>query len=468
MAAWVYLYFPDMYLHSILSGNDVPTVVVTADSQRVLQVSNLAQQQGIQVDMPLSNALFLSPELCCHTLDPEYAMQLLQQRALWAYRYSAQVFTDPPHGVWLEAGSMLRLFGGLTAFVETIQKSCQVHAWPLQLGMGQTPLAARWMALADVNVMTLDHEPQKEALNKLPLSELHLEDKQLLALQRLGLRTLGELLALPLAEVGRRICPALMKQLRDLHGSQVPPASLFKPALTFSDRALFNHDVEHHNGLLFPLTRLLNSLCGFLHHHQLSVRWLALRLLHREPPETRWLFEFASHEHRYDELLQLCRYQLEKQSLRAPVTELQLSVTQFTPREHAQIRCLDTQARKQGSGTLINRLQAKLSTQQISVLRGTGDARPECAWQAIAADQSSSDAHWNRADRAGDWPLWLLPTPQPWHPPKNIVKGPLRISGGWWDTSHIRRDYYQVLHDAQLIWVFRDDQKQWFLHGYFS
>ena len=126
MAAWVYLYFPDMYLHSILSGDDVPTVVVTADSQRVLQVSNLAQQQGIQVDMPLSNALFLSPELCCHTLDPEYAMQLLQQRALWAYRYSAQVFTDPPHGGWLEAGSMLRLFGGLTAFVETIQKSCQV------------------------------------------------------------------------------------------------------------------------------------------------------------------------------------------------------------------------------------------------------------------------------------------------------------------------------------------------------
>lgn len=468
MAAWVYLYFPDMYLHSILSDDDAPTVIVTTDSQRVLQVSKLAQQQGIQVDMPLSNALFLNPELCCHTLDPEYATQLLQQRALWAYRYSAQVFTDPPHGIWLEAGSMLRLFGGLTSFVETLTQSCQLHAWPMQLGMGHTPVAARWMALANVNVMTQDLQQQKAALNKLPLNALHLENNQLLALQRLGLSTLGELIALPLAEVGRRICPALMKQLRDLHGNQVPPATLFKPALTFTDRALFNYDVEHHNGLLFPLTRLLNSLCGFLHHHQLSVRWLALRLLHREPPETHWLFEFANHEYRYDELLQLCRYQLEKQSLRAPVTELQLSVTQFIAREHAQTQCLDTQAHKQHSGTLINRLQAKLSTQQISVLRSTGDARPECAWQALSADQSLLNTKLNTAHRTGDWPLWLLPTPQPWQPPQNVIKGPLRISGGWWDTSHVRRDYYQVLHDDQLIWVFRDDQKQWFLHGYFS
>ena len=464
MNAWLYLYFPDMYLHSLVHDSHSPVIVITQDQQRVIQVSTAAKQRGIRSDMPLASALFLCPEIICHTLNQEYAEQLLQQRALWAYRYSAQIFPDPAEGLWLEAGSMLRLFGGIEAFVNTLKDGCQQHQWPLQYGLGLTPVSARWQALADIQTLSLNTVQQQHALQTLPLDKLHLNDAQLLALQRLGIQRLGELLQLPLAETGRRICPQLMQQLQQLHGQQKPPSSLFTPPLKFSEKVIFSHDAEHRNGLFFPLARLLDSLCGFLHHHQLSVRWLALRLLHREPPETRWLFSFASHEYRYEELLQLCRYQLDKQSLRAPVTELQLSVTQFTSRQHEQASCLTTDDQTPLSGSLINRLQARLSASQVSVLQSTGDPRPEASWQAQPADESVPDS----LSRTGDWPTWLLPEPVPYAPPAEIIQGPLRITSGWWDSRMTRRDYYQVMQDEQLLWVFRDDQKRWFLHGYFS
>ena len=467
MQAWLYLHFPDMYLHSLVHDDHSPVIVITQDQQRVVQVSTAAKQRGIRSDMPLASALFLCPEVICHTLNQEYADQLLQQRALWAYRYSAQIFPDPGEGLWLEAGSMLKLFGGIKAFIGTLQGSCQTHHWPLQCGLGLTPISARWQALSDVQTLSLNPDQQRQALQTLPLDELRLNEKQLLSLQRLGIQRLGELLQLPLAETGRRICPLLMQQLQQLHGHQQPPAALFSPPLKFSEKVIFSHDAEHRNGLFFPLARLLESLCGFLHHHQLSVRWLALRLLHREPPETRWLFSFANHEYRYEELLQLCRYQLDKQSLRAPVTELQLSVTQFSARDHAQSSCLalnETDTSERHAGSLINRLQARLSASQVSVLQSTGDPRPEASWQAQPANEYLPD---NLA-RPGDWPVWLLPEPLPCSAPEQVIRGPLRINSGWWESQMIRRDYYQVMESDQLLWVFRDDQKRWFLHGYFS
>ena len=160
----------------------------------------------------------------------------------------------------------------------------------------------------------------------------------------------------------------------------------------------------------------------------------------------------------------MCRYQLDKQSLRAPVTELQLSVTQFTSRQHEQASCLTTDDQTSLSGSLINRLQARLSASQVSVLQSTGDPRPEASWQAQPADESVPDS----LSRTGDWPIWLLPEPVPYPPPADIIHGPLRITSGWWDNRMTRRDYYQVMQDEQLLWVFRDDQKRWFLHGYFS
>ncbi|NMR83937.1 DNA polymerase Y family protein, partial [Vibrio parahaemolyticus] len=50
----------------------------------------------------------------------------------------------------------------------------------------------------------------------------------------------------------------------------------------------------------------------------------------------------------------------------------------------------------------------------------------------------------------------------------SLVHGPERIVSGWWDGDEIMRDYY-IAHTKQgrWLWIFRDQHKHWFLHGYF-
>ena len=52
-----------------------------------------------------------------------------------------------------------------------------------------------------------------------------------------------------------------------------------------------------------------------------------------------------------------------------------------------------------------------------------------------------------------------------------IVAGPERIEGGWWDTGDVQRDYYVVqLSNGSSLWVYQDlgEHGGWYLHGFWS
>ena len=52
-----------------------------------------------------------------------------------------------------------------------------------------------------------------------------------------------------------------------------------------------------------------------------------------------------------------------------------------------------------------------------------------------------------------------------------IVAGPERIEGGWWDTGDVQRDYYVVhLSNGANLWVYQDlgERGGWYLHGFWS
>ena len=52
-----------------------------------------------------------------------------------------------------------------------------------------------------------------------------------------------------------------------------------------------------------------------------------------------------------------------------------------------------------------------------------------------------------------------------------IVAGPERIEGGWWDSGDLQRDYYIVhLSTGADLWVYRDlgERGGWYLHGFWS
>jgi protein ImuB len=464
---WLYLYFPQLYLHSCGADPQQPHALLAARGEHLLDLNSCARQQGLESGMPLATAWCLCPTLQVQRLRPERQQHWLQQRALWAYQYSAHISLDPPEGLWLEVASMAKLFGSVTQLWQQLTDEASSMNWLLHSGVAATPLQAKLAAYnAWFSQPTTEHDVWQRCLQA-SITELLLPDEQQLQLQHLGIRTLQQLLRLPAADIASRLSPELLRYLQQLQGRQAMTLERFKPPLIFQDEVLFISEVEHRNGLLFPLTRMLASLSGFLWQRQLATRSVHVHLSHRHQASSHWPIEFAHAEYRQAELLFLCRHQLEQRQLSAPVTQLSLRVEQFVAL-HNQQPSLHSEAQQNvDQHLLLNRLQAKLGPQQVRRLHPDGDARPEyasCQPRQCDAGLAPLPNQYRRSLR----PLWLLPQPLPCPTPPQCEHGPERISAGWWQHQSVRRDYYHAWLNGCYAWVFRDDQQQWFVHGYFS
>ena len=66
-------------------------------------------------------------------------------------------------------------------------------------------------------------------------------------------------------------------------------------------------------------------------------------------------------------------------------------------------------------------------------------------------------------------PSLMLPNPEPLTEKVNVMHGPERFVTGWWDGEEMTRDYFIARSDSgRWLWVFRNQEMQWFLHGLFS
>lgn len=517
---WFYLHFPDLFLNSLHQPRVRPLAILSPSELRIEQFNAEAKCAGLQQGMSLSTALSLCPELQTEPMDEVKEAQLLEQKALWAYQFSAQISLDRPEGFWMEVSSMLKLFGGIAQLWRHILQS-HPTAYGLQLGCAYIPLQAKLLAVSAQGQPTADPAVALKSISQLAIECLDLKPSQKIQQQsglnpalsrrrrlsgrgskrsspcvqttklaRVGAKTLGDLLKLPAAGIATRYGQSLMLQIQQLKGQQVPAMHWFQPPLKFSQTAHFIEDVEHLNGLIFPLKPLLAALAALLQQRQLGTRRLQLALSHRHRATSIWKLSFASPVSDYDELVTLTRYQLEKRQLLEPATELELRVDLFEEKSGQQDECWpETRpalANSVALDSLLNRLQARLDRQQVLRLELNFDARPEQAGRLISASLGTSDSvnlasgHSSlqakqepphRQRLLAHRPLWLLAPPRPWTTPdkSSLTKAcPQRIVSGWWDNQGIKRDYYQIWFHGQLLWVFRDTDSNWFLHGWFG
>src|SRR5690554_5727849 len=470
---WLYLHFPHLLLDHVRRSQQTQGALAVVDlaGQAILQVCPEADHLGIRPGMRLKTALGLAPDLVILHLDSQQETNLLEEQARWLYRYAAHITLSPPHGLWAEVSSLQRLYGGLPAVWQTVEQAMaerQLTAW---LALGHTPLAAQLLAQAGKGECTADKGHILTALGKLPLVAAGFDEKSCTRLHRLGLNTLAEVFNLPARELARRLSPELLARVQKVQGTRPDPKSPWHPPHRFHQRADFIQEVEHAQGLLFALQRILAELEEDLCWRQQDTDTLLLVLQHRHEEPTRLRIRTTGPEHRAGVFLKLIQLKLDQQPLRAPVTGLVLAVKRFTGREAPGGQDLlgETQDLNEAWHTLISRLQTRLGEQALKQLAPRDDHRPEHAWSAGEVRKPGK-----RQDSASvqlpHRPLWLLKGPRPleqtpvaWH------SGPERISGGWWDGQRVHRDYYIArLPGGELAWVFRDVNDGWFIHGWFG
>lgn len=456
---WACILFPQLALDSILRERDdadAPLVLISGPVQRrVLQAVNpAAAKLGLRAGQALTAARALADGFTCVEADPARIEQLQQLLAAWAYRFSAQVSRHYPRALLLEVGSSLQLFGPWPAFEARLRQELAELGLRQRIVLASNPVAARMLANAHDGLAVTDPNDTRAALLNLPIDRAGLPADTREALMRMGLRRLGEVMALPRDALAKRFSAPVQVHLDQLFGLRNLGLGFYLPPDRFEARLELNFDVESHQALLFPLRRLLNDLAAFLAGRDCGVQRFALHLEHHEGADTVLLVGLLAAERDAAMLFELARGRLEALTLRAPVRTLRLladDLPAFVPQHQA---LFDPRAQQsQPWEQLRERLRARLGDDAVKGLRAEADHRPECAWQG--AEQGAPGA---LLVAPGSRPGWLLPEPRLLSEAGLQLLGQAeRIESGWWDGGDVRRDYYRIeTRDGLRGWAYRD------------
>lgn len=477
---WLCITLPQLPMEALRSEETDQPLVVTAceGSARWIVCRNPAAQSArLEPDMNYTVALALCPAVQKLERSPAAETAALERLAAWAYQFSSTVVhAEVPldfrqarsSALWLEIGGSLKLFGGFRNFIATLERELGFLHYSYRLGIGPTLEGAALLARGEIRVVIPSPTALQLRIRNLPITLLALAPEIAGALHTAGVRTIGLLLELPRSAVIKRFGVPLGNFLDRLIGAAADPRPVFRLPHRYAARFDFEFDVKSSEALLFPLRRMLHEFAGFLRARDTGVQHFTITFVHRDGPGTPLDIGLSLADRDANRFLVLVREQLERVELPAPTIGLRLAADQFAM--PAALQADLAQGALQQSEDLahtIDRLAARLGAQQVHGLRQVADHRPEASWAAASLQDARN--HPQFPER----PLWLLQEPKPLQLSvmPQIVAGPERIEGGWWDTGDLQRDYYVVhLSNGASLWVYRDlgERGGWYLHGFWS
>ena len=177
-------------------------VVEAAHGQLIHAVTEAAAARGARPGMRLTDARALDPRLLAEPADPAGDAALLKRLARWAGRWSPLVEVDGDDGLRLDVSGIAHLFGGEEALAADMEARFATLRLTARTAIAPTAGAA-W-GLARFAPRTVAAEELKAALAPLPVAALRLEPRAAHILNRLGLKTIGQLAEVPRKSLQRR------------------------------------------------------------------------------------------------------------------------------------------------------------------------------------------------------------------------------------------------------------------------
>ena len=461
---WLHIHFPQLALESafITDIRPVPKLLLQPGGHKVMQCNEHAGQMGVKVGMNKKTAFCLLNDCAIRDYDSHAERQTLQQLALICYRQAAQISVIEPQGLLLEISSMLPLFKGLDNYCQNLKKRLDQSGFRYSLSTGHTPGCARRLAEANIELCSTDKDRHRQALRQLTIHQLNLPDKICQKLTSMGIHNYQQLNKIPLKELGYRFGYDLVESLQKLERDD-QKISCFKLPERFQQTVNLSYDAEQARGLIFPLRRILLSLESYLFSRQLACEKLMLKLEHRDGRASLISIASVRGAYKQQDWLTLISTRLDQTQLIAPVTSFTVRAKHFIPLKTYAKDILGKQHNPADQDHLQSLLIARLSEARVKTLKTVADPRPEVASQ-VQCSYNKNNEYFSR-----HWPSFLLTNPKPIKKENyDIFSGPERIEGGWWDAAPVRRDYYVARKGVQICWLFRRDDGQWFLHGYFS
>lgn len=465
------LFIADFALHAVLRTEAIPAdrpAALFAGVGRkslVLTATSAARAAGVEPGMTAPQAVTRCPALVIRT--PVPAAEAEARAALLAVGFTlGPLIEDTAPGVCTIdlKGAAARPEPVAAAAVQQLA----ALGLPATAGLARTPLLARYAAEVEHGVRTVTDEAA--FLAPLPLAIANPTAELASVLHGWGLRTCGDLTALPRDEIVRRFGSAGLELWQRANGGTPRPLHPVVPAAHFAAAMEFEDAIETLEPLLFLLRRFVDRLTLELRAAQFVAAELELAL--RLEDDTRHARRFRLPEPTADPeiLLRALHTHLESLQTAAAITALELRVAPARPlvRQHG---LFDTGLRDpHGFAETLARVAALVPADRVGTPRTDDTHRP--------------DAFTLHAPPAVVPP----PAPPPVHPPFGLplrrfrpplratleftqgerkpaylhtdlfqgaireIRGPWRSSGDWWqaDRAWSRLEWDIALADGGL------------------
>ncbi len=483
---WLALYFPNLHLNSLVSvqpdhakGAQSPAMVLINAQRELVQLNERAREEGLQVRMQLGTASAIHSELQFYDLDEEFEGKRLNELALQCYALSSDVVVrEAQRCLLIEFSGMLKLYSDVQSYMQAVMAHLRAEHVDMWCALAPSPLLAemlaRWQRLLAKPCL---FAPQAElALHSLPIPCLNVAAKTVKKLQRLGLETIGELIALPDADLSMRLGKDFVMYLHQLKATAKPVLPRFSLPEYFQSSLSFDSEVHSASALLFPAKRLFERMERFLRGRSQTVQHLECVLYARNKRVQKVSLVSGHPEANAQHWHDLLRLKFDYLKLDAPVLGVELQAHALLELDVEMRDLFDTGISQRSVSATLNRLASRLGQERLvrPVLK---DAHvPEQSFEYQAAAQMPKQSRQRQVSEplreysdSTLRPSVLLERPAALAEAVRIIHGPERVQTAWWQDQSVTRDYFVALNEhKQLLWVFRDAEQQWFVHGLFA
>ncbi|MCV2446558.1 Y-family DNA polymerase [Paracoccus sp. DMF] len=435
----------------------------------------------------------ICPELRVEDAQPAQDAARLARLAFWIRRWGPFSAVDDADGLVLDITGTAHLFGGEPALLTDIQAGFARAGLTCRLGLAPTRGAAWALArFGPERAICTDPLP---ALAPLPVAALRLSPQTLLLLHRLGLKTIGDLAAIPRLPLMRRFsrtAPAdnPLIRLDQALGRAAEPLDAPEPPAEFAAEARLAEPVMDPSDWLPGLT---GQLCAGMAAQDRGCRRLCLSVFRVDGERRDIRVALAAPARDPAHLLRLFQGRLDRLDPGYGFDLIRLAAEAVEPLAQAQPALDGSAPEALALSRLVDRLVARFGAAAISRPLPQDSHIPERS-EIPGPPLDDSPAPPARPDR----PLRLLTPPEeiqvlyaiPEGPPAQFIwrrqtlrvarhAGPERIAPEWWqDRPGTRlRDYFRIEDDSgRRLWIYREGLAQdgrggaprWFLHGIFA
>jgi protein ImuB len=483
---------------------------------RVTHCSRLARERGVRPDMPLAEAQALCDALSLperplfEPEDREADVEYLRRMACVCERFTPLFGiedSESPECLLLDVTGCTHLFGDESGLLRAVGLEFQERGFQTRVALAPTIgaawAAAHWLARPDLSVLRPGQV--QRTLARLPVAALRLPAEMVALLDELGIRTIGQLQALPRASLPARFGPSLLQRLDQVFGDHPESLSRVTPPEPLASSWAGEYPLTDRDELAYVCRELLGPLLERLAPRREGARQLLCRGRSPTGQIQEWRVDFASPVTDGKHVLNMLQLQWERLSLMPEVAAVHLEIT-VTGTLHQRPRNLFGEVSDDDTGRelngLLDRLSNRLGRQAVlqAVLRPEAQPELSAAYQPclqaeieaaslLRSAALPSAAQSRMAISSRQRPLRLFQPPQPivvstagpegaprsfrWDRCEHRVIrswGPERIESGWWHDEPARRDYFRIETQAGLhFWLFHElTGFRWFVHGAFD